>query len=127
MSGSRGVRLPFPSTERNLSGQRPKVEREARFEDRRASHFEEAAEPAASTDPLLEHAEREGQLLARLADQEREIAQLKRRLEQAETALGAYLAELAMTAIHESPTNPPPNNTPTTPPPASDEEIPRRR
>lgn len=114
MAGPRDVRLPFVVEERNVSGQHRKFEPEQQkqLEEIDASFLEDAraSEPVAELDPLLEYAEREGQLLARVAEQEREIAQLKSRLERAETALAESMEKLAMTAIHESPTNPPPKN-----------------
>jgi hypothetical protein len=82
-------------------------------------------------DPDLESAEREGKLLARIAEQEREIERLRARLERAETALANTLEQLAVTAIHESRTNPPPppiasetHEAPTAPPLAAITSLP---
>jgi hypothetical protein len=61
-----------------------------------------------ATDPLLDAAEREGELLACIAQQDREIARLKSQLENTQCALADALEQLTLLSIHSQPTNPPP-------------------
>lgn len=65
------------------------------------------ADQAPAIDSLLESAELEGQLLAKLAEQAREIERLRVRCDRLETALANALENITVQTIHECPTNPP--------------------
>jgi len=106
----KGARFREEATEavakdERASGARPKFALEESGLDR---GWDEPEEPPPPLDLDLDAAEREGQLLARIAYQDREIARLKKKLDRMQEALAEALEQIAVTAIHDSPTNPPP-------------------
>jgi hypothetical protein len=90
-----------PSANKPLSGKRRRFDAADANPDPRRE--EEPGEPS-----LLEYAEREGKLLACIAERDREIARLRKNVDRLESALAHALEQIACASIHEAPTNPPP-------------------